>query len=189
MPMLTWARPLRCGHLGQQREMQRRLLVDRRDAHQPDHRQLVHVAAGGDEGVEIGRQDARLLRLLAGVDLDEAGRPLAGALHLLGEGRGQPLAVDRLDDVEQGHGVARLVGLQRPDQVQLEIGIFRLERGEFLLGLLHAVLAEHALADLEQLAHALGAVGLGDGDQGDVGRRSRPAAFAASAMRPLTSAR
>jgi hypothetical protein len=30
-----------------------------------------------------------------------------------------------------------------------------------------AVLAEHALACLEQLAHAIGAMGLGDGDQGD----------------------
>ena len=158
------------GHLGQQGEMQRRLLVDRRDAHQPDDRQLVDVAAGGDEGVEIGRQDARLLRLLAGIDLDEAGGPLAGPFHLLGERAGQALAVDRLDDVEQGHGIARLVGLQRTDQVQLEVGIFGLERGKLLLRLLHAVLAEHALAGVEQLADAIGAMGLGDGDQGDVGR-------------------
>ena len=110
------------GHLGQQGEVQRRLLVDRRDAHQPDDRQLVDVAAGGDEGIDVVRQDAGLLRLLAGVDLDVAVGPPAGAFHFLGERRGQPLAVDRLDDVEQGHGIARLVGLQRTDQVQLEVG-------------------------------------------------------------------
>ena len=42
--------------------------------------------------------------------------------------------------------------------------------GNFSFGLLHAVLAEHALAGGQQLAHAVGAVGLGDGDQGDGGR-------------------
>src|SRR5689334_15042748 len=101
--------PVARGHLVQQREVQRRLLVDRRDAHQADHRQLVHVAARSDEGVEIGRQDACLLLLFAGIDLDEAGGPLAGPLHLLGQHAREPLAVDRLDDVEQGDRVARLV--------------------------------------------------------------------------------
>jgi len=110
-------------------------------------------------------------RHLAGIDLDEAGRPLAGAFHLLGEGRGQALAVDRLDDVEQRHRIPRLVGLQRPDQVQLEVGIFHLKDGKFFLGLLHAVLAEHPLPGVEQLADAIRAVRLGDGDQGHVDRR------------------
>ena len=42
--------------------------------------------------------------------------------------------------------------------------------GKLLLRLLHAVLAEHALARVQQLAHPVGAVGLGDGDQGDGSR-------------------
>src|SRR5471032_1445187 len=161
-----------CGHLGQQREMQGGFFVDRRDAHQPDDRQLVSVAAGGDEGIEVGRQHACLLWFFAGVDLDEAGGALAGLLHLLGQGRGEAVAVDRLDDVEQSHGIARLVGLQRADQMKLEVGILGLERGEFLFRLLDAVLAEHALADGEQFADPVGAVRLGHGDQDRVGRRA-----------------
>ncbi len=152
--------------------MQRRLLVDRRDAHQPNDLQLVHVAAGGDESIELGRQDASLLRFLAGVDLDEAGKLLAGALHFLGERGGKPLAIDGLDDVEQSDRIACLVGLQRSDQVQLEVGIFQLQCGEFLLGFLHAILAEHALPGIEQLTHPIRAMGLGNGDQGNVARRS-----------------
>ena len=42
---------------------------------------------------------------------------------LLGQRGGDLLAVDRLDDVEQRHRLARLVGLQRPDQMQLDVGI------------------------------------------------------------------
>ena len=65
---------------------------------------------------------------------------------------------------------SRLVGLQRADQVQLEVGILGLQRGELLLRLLHAVLAEYALAHVQKLAHPVGAMGLGDGDQGDGSR-------------------
>ena len=131
------------------------------------------VATGRDEGIDLGRQDARLLRFLAGIDLDVAIRPAAAARHLLGQRGGQPLAVDRFDDIEQRHRLARLVGLQGADQVQFEVGIACLQGRKFLLRLLHAVLAEHALACVQELAHPVGAMGLGDGDQGD-GRRIAP---------------
>ena len=54
-----------------QREMRRRRIVDRRNAHQPGNFQAIFVAAGRDEGVRLIRRHARLLRLLAGVELHE----------------------------------------------------------------------------------------------------------------------
>src|SRR5262249_51369994 len=58
--------------------------------------------------------------------------------------------------------------LQGSDQMQFEVGILGLERGVLLLSLLHAVLAEYPLAGVEQLAHPVSPVGLGDGHQGDI---------------------
>jgi hypothetical protein len=49
--------------------------------------------------------------------------------------------------------------------MQLEVGVLGLERGKFALGLLHPVLTEYTLARDQQLAHAFGAMGLGDRDQ------------------------
>src|SRR5260370_278400 len=109
--------------------------------------------------MELARHRARLLRFLAGIDLDIAIRSAAQPRHFLGERGRQPLAVDRLDDVEQRHRLARLVGLQGADQVQIEVGIFRLQRREFLLRLLHAGLAEDTLARIQKLAHPIGAMG------------------------------
>src|SRR5579871_5788135 len=63
--------PVARGDLGGQREMRRRRLVYRRDAHQAGNLQVVDVAAGRDETVGLAGRDAGLLRLLAGVDLDE----------------------------------------------------------------------------------------------------------------------
>ena len=64
-------KPVRLREFGQQREMQRRLLVVRRDAHQAGDLELQLVAAQREEGGQIARRDTRLLRFLAGVDLDE----------------------------------------------------------------------------------------------------------------------
>src|SRR3990167_9126520 len=125
---------------------------------------------GATKGSKSGGRPPRLLRLFAGIDLDEAGRPAADMGHFLGECRRDPLAIDRLDDIEQHHRVPGLVGLQRSDQVQFDVGTGGLERRELLLRFLDAVLAEHALTGLEHLADAVGAMGLGDGDQGDVRR-------------------
>src|SRR6202030_406022 len=53
--------------LTQQREMQGRLLMLGRDAHQPDNRQTEPVAALANERVRASRQDAGFLRFLAGI--------------------------------------------------------------------------------------------------------------------------
>ena len=58
MPMLTFGQAIARGHLDQQGEMQRRLLVDRRDAIGPTIGSLC-VTAGDHEGVEFaGRTPA-----------------------------------------------------------------------------------------------------------------------------------
>ncbi len=74
------------------------------------------------------------------------------ALHLLGERAGDLRPVDRVDGVEQLHRLLRLVRLQRADEMQLEIRELRFQLRPFALGLLHAVLAENALAGLQQRA-------------------------------------
>ncbi len=110
------------GNLAQQREIGRRLAVERRDAHQPLDRQAEPVAAGGDESVGVCRQNARFLRLLGNVDLDEARQATAGVLHLAGQRLGEPRTIDAFDHVEQRYRVADLVRLQRPDQMEGKVG-------------------------------------------------------------------
>src|SRR5258706_6425477 len=62
------------GDLRQQREVGPGRLVFRRNAHQPLDLEAKGAAAQGDEGVGGARRHARLLRLLAGVDLDVEAR-------------------------------------------------------------------------------------------------------------------
>jgi hypothetical protein len=69
--------------------------------------------------------------------------------------------------IEEGHGLLRLVGLQRADQMQFDLGEFLLERRPFGLCLLHTVLAEDALAGLNDGTYRFFAEGLGDGDEHD----------------------
>ena len=156
--------------------MERRLLLLGRDAHQPRHRQ-VERAAAGDERVGVRRQDARLLRLLAGVDLHEE----LGADPLLlgeaGERLGQPLAVHGVDGVEERRRGAGLVGLQRAHEVQLDALVVLAQGLPAALRLLHAVLAEEAVARVEHGAHARLGLELGDCDQAHGARRAPGAAF------------
>ena len=84
---------------------------------------------------------------------------------LLGKLGGDLFAVDGLDAVEQRHRLLRLVGLQRADQVQFDVGEFLLQRRPFALRFLHAVFAEDALAGLDDRTDVGGLEGLRDGDQ------------------------
>src|SRR5690606_26778864 len=117
-----------------------------RYAHEAANGEAVTLAAGGDKGRRLLRRHTGLLRLLAGVDLHEQAGRAALLLHLRGQGGRDPVAVHALDDVEQGDGLLRLVGLEGTYQVQLYVRILRAKRGPFRLRLLHAVLAEDALA-------------------------------------------
>ena len=131
--------------------MHGRLLVEGRDAHQAVDGEPEGVAAERDEGLRLGRSDTGLLRLLAGVHLHEEARALAGARHFLGESARELRPVDGLDHVEQLNRLAHLVRLQRTDEVKLEAGMALLQRRPFRLRLLHAVLAEDALARGDRL--------------------------------------
>ena len=104
------------------------------------------VAAKRDERFGLAREHAGLLRLLAGIDLHEEARALAGAFDLLGERARELRPVDGLDHVEQRDRLAHLVRLQRTDEMQLDAGWRSLQRRPFGVRLLHAVLAEAALA-------------------------------------------
>src|SRR3546814_8262753 len=76
---------LAAGDLAKEREVQRRLLVERRDAHEAGKPEP-QDAALGDEGVGLARSDAGLLRLLAGIHLDVALRCDAQLVALPGHG-------------------------------------------------------------------------------------------------------
>ena len=108
-----------------------------------------------------------LLRLLAGVDLDEAIGPAAGAVHLERQRPGELGPVDGLDDIAEPDGGARLVGLQRTDEVEADIVEGGFQRWPLGFRLLHPVLAEDAMAGRQRGTDAVLAMGLRDGDEGD----------------------
>src|ERR1700730_16671488 len=62
------------GDLGGEREMRRGRLAERGDAHQPLDGEPVGLAAFAQEGSSRRGKDSRLLRLRAGIDLDEQPR-------------------------------------------------------------------------------------------------------------------
>src|SRR5229473_8127748 len=93
-PHAELVEPVAPRNLAQQREVERRFLVLRRDAHQPDDRQVQPVAALADESVGGSWQYPRLLRLLAGIDLDERGQAPPGLIHLAGQRLGETRPVD-----------------------------------------------------------------------------------------------
>ena len=91
--------------------MQDRHLLDRWNAHQSDDRQLVLAPADIDETVRIFRKYARLLWLLAGVDLDEAVETSAVFFHFSGKRASELGSVNRLDHIEHLDYIPYFVGL------------------------------------------------------------------------------
>jgi ribosomal protein L16 Arg81 hydroxylase len=141
-------------------------LIGRRDAHQALDRQLKRATCG-DKTIGFGRHDSGLLRLLARVDLDETTQRLAHTVELPRQMLGQLLPVEGLDHIEQRDRLFDLVGLQRPDQVELQtVNIFA-PRRPMGLGLLDTVFAKHALACRERGIDPRVGLGLADGHQRD----------------------
>jgi hypothetical protein len=135
----------------------------------------VQAPAQGDEAVGLARRDAGLLRLLADIDLDEQARRPALGLDLVGQGAGQLLAVQALDHVEEGHGVAALLVCSGPIRRSSTWS----RRSSSAHGLLDAIFAEHPLASVENRRDMVPGLQLGHRHQRDrVGRR--PAARAAA---------
>ena len=131
----------------------------------PSMAKTERVAAEANKRIRLARQNAGLLRLLAGVHLHEQARALAGAFHFLGKRRRDLRPVDAMDHIEQLDRVAHLVRLKRADEMQLETGMALLQRRPLCLRLLHAVLAEAALAARNRLLDRVLWHGLADGDE------------------------
>lgn len=157
------------GEFGEQREMRRRRLIRRRNAHETGDLEAVLASAVPDESRCFFRQDARLLRLGPGIDLDEEARAPALPDDLGGERPGDLRPVDGLDDVEQGDRVGGLVRLQGTEEMEFDVRELGLERRPFRGRLLDAVFSEDAMAGEERLADPLGRHGFRDGD--DLDRR------------------
>src|SRR5438067_4044285 len=151
--------------LAQQREMQGRFLMLRRDAHQPDDRQAEPAAAIGDERIGRFRQHAGFLPLLADIHFDEARKTPAAPLHLARQRLGEAQPVDGLDNVAMRDRVLDLVGLQRPDQMQNQIRKIAAQSGKLRERLLDTVFAEHPLPGGKRGAHAVRRMRLADRDQ------------------------
>ena len=170
------------GDLAQQREMRRRLLVNRRHAHQPDDRQAESVAAFDDKrSASAGMIPAFCGSSPVLTSIKQGGRRPLRSISLASDVR-QPRPVDALDHVEERDRVRDLVGLQWSDQVQGEIGKFLAQLRVFCLRLLHTVLAEDAMAGRQRLAHGRRRMGLADRDERHALRRAYH-----SPARPLRS--
>src|SRR5205085_11697002 len=67
--------------------------------------------------------------------------------------------------IEQRHRFARLIALQRPDQVQFDIRIARAQLRPFRFRFLNPVLAEYPVTRLQYRQDALGTMSLGHRDE------------------------
>jgi hypothetical protein len=159
------------GQGGKRAEMRRGVFGLGRDAHQAVERQAFG-AGRGDKGIHAVGQDAGLLRLGPGVDLDEELWTLPAGLGEAGEFLQEARPVEAVDRVEKLNRLLRLVGLQGADHVQVDPaeagGEVRPSRG----GLLHVVLAEAAVAFSQHSLDPAGWLEFGDGDECD--RSGRP---------------
>lgn len=145
-----------------------RVLRRRGNAHQPFDRQPIGQTRRRDQIVGLIGPDAGLLWFRPRIDLNQDARRSAAFHRRLGQGAGQLFTIQRLDDIEQGDGVRRLVGLQRADQPQFQVGKPRDPGGPTRLRLLHPIFAEHPLAGRQYGVDRVGALSLGYGGQGDV---------------------
>lgn len=125
------------------------------------------MAAEIDEGNGLFGSDAGLLWLEPGVDLDVKPEIPTLLLHFRSERTGNLVAVDRLDDIEQGNRLGRLVRLQRANQVKFEACCLRLQFRPLALSFLHPVFTEDPLACRDHRPNGIGIEGLGNSDQRD----------------------
>jgi diguanylate cyclase (GGDEF)-like protein len=145
------------GDLSGQRKMWRRGLVQGRNAHQARNLKPIAVAAGGKKDISLLRGHTGFLALGPGIDLNEEQGTARLFGYLFGQGLGEARPIERMDGIEQGHRLSRLVRLQRTDEMQFEPRITGDQRRPFGFGLLHPVFAEHALPRGNDRLNRLGA--------------------------------
>ena len=142
------AQPVTRRNFGQQGKVQSRFFVRGRQTHHPPHWQI-KLATTGDKPVCIRRQNARLLRLLAGVDLHEHIRTLPKLLCQSRQCGGQLWPVKRMDRVKQLHGLTGFVALQRPNKMHRDILKAVVKTRPFASGILHPILPIQTVALLQ----------------------------------------
>ena len=124
IPIERLATPGVAAKLGQLRKIGPRRHAIGRNAHQPDDIEPMH-RRGSARRRPRSRPGAMPAFCSSSPILTctKQGSLRPARSHFCRQHAGEFLAIDGLDDVEQRHRLARLVGLQRPDQVQLDIGI------------------------------------------------------------------
>lgn len=160
------------GNLRQQVKMRCGVFPRGRDAHEARHPQAMLLATTGNKGVGFHRRRTGLLFFLARIDLQKQIRIPALRRNFCRQDTRQPGPVHGMDGIKQRHRIARLVGLQRTDQMQLHVIIGLLQTRPFLLRLLHAVLSEHELTRLKNGRDGIRRKGLADGNEGNRGWRA-----------------
>lgn len=155
--------PMIFGDLGQQSEMRTGWLCLRRNAHQPGQLRAENPVRLNDQSLGLAGKDTGLLGFLAGVNLDEQRRTPSYRIHRASKGRHQSRPIQRMDNLKANDSVAGLVGLQRTDQMQLEIISVAPPR----LRLLNAVFTEDALSFFEDGGNLWPGLLFGYGDQRD----------------------
>ncbi len=149
----------RC-NLGKKCKMRGRLFTLGRDAHQPCRYKAVFVPARRDKGIRFGRMNAGLLRLFPRINLDiyqrywDAYQP---------GGKARP--IEGFDHIKQGKGIGNFVGLERSDQMQLNIRVALAKAGPFGGCLLDPVFTKYAMAGLKRRRDRVNTVTLADGNQ------------------------
>jgi len=146
--------------------MRRSLLVRWRNAHEPGNFEAVDFAAARYKCVGLLRQDPRLLRLGAGIDLNKELWMAGGSLDLAGKRYRNLLAVDRLDHVEKAGGLARLIRLQRSYEMKFDIWISFSKLRPFGQRFLDPVFAKDALTRLDHRPYLFRSKSFGDADEG-----------------------
>ena len=131
------------------------IFIQRRYAHQAHNLEAMDGAAPFHKRHSISRRDASLLRLFTGVDLNKQLQVPPLGFHLRPDGLGDLLPVHRVNYIEQGHRIRRLVGLKGPDKMQFNIVERVAQTGPFALRLLHPVLAKQPLPRLKRRADRL----------------------------------
>ena len=144
--------------------MWRGRLIFGRDAHKTGQRQI-HRAAGGNKPIQIGGQNACLLRFGPGVYLDEQQRTRPIGLRQFRQLFGQRRAINGVDGVKQIHRQLGFVGLQRADHMHLHVGKRGTKRGPFARRLLHIIFAKHPVPCGQNAAHPCIWLHFGNGDQ------------------------
>jgi thiamine-phosphate pyrophosphorylase len=156
----------------EQREMHRGGFIGGGNTHQPRHHEPQFHAAMLHKGDRVLWRDAGLLGFFAAIHFEEKLRGFSGLLDFALERLGELQPVKRLDAVEQTKSLAHLIGLQRPDQMQLHARKPRAQLGPFGACLLDAIFAEDAVTGLEHRQNAFGPMAFAHGNQTRFSRRS-----------------